>query len=301
MASRHERNNQRPPLEESKIRPERAGNQVHIYKPEEIYTIIYGNHFASQNPKQLPEKIDGLFLELSANYLKTPCFYLQALAERHQYQNLFKPLAERQIPIYFADLGFKKFMLTTSCFSEGLLEMGEVSSGIRLFDQSIKKIKTTPISRRRLLKEGVRLAAATWLSAPVISDLSIILSNLTGAGEHQAAEFAKLSQRLHPEQKLFIIKLRNTLIAHKEEWLMKHLATQPHFATILAGMHPGIEDQIQHSAEDRYKFLQSLKPILERMIIPETFYKMVRFDFDGRMWQVAEIIEVPELKGLVTS
>ena len=41
---------------------EREENVVHIYKPEGTYTVIYGEHDTEQDPKDLPENLDGLFL-----------------------------------------------------------------------------------------------------------------------------------------------------------------------------------------------------------------------------------------------
>ena len=83
----------------------------------------------------------------------------------------------------------------------------------------------------------------------------------------------KFSSKLHPEQNLLVCRLRNALIAHKQEWLMKKMGTHPHFATILGALHVEIEEQIQYSAEERCKFLQSLKPILEKRFCQKLFIK----------------------------
>lgn len=300
MREHVEQTSEKPPT--PKTRLERERQVVHIYKPEGKYTIIYGGHGIPVAPNLLPENLDGLFLETGttikhSNYGKDPLQSLEFFSGRtpgnqwRQYKKLFPPLEEKRIPVYFADLAFTKGVVIV--YADIFVPVGESVIGATMLTKMAQEAK---ISRRNLLKLGV----AVWLSTPFISNLARVISHATGVGEAAGAKFHKFSHKIHPEQNLLAVVLRDAIIAQKEEWLMKRRGNQPHMGTVLGAMHTEIEDQIQHSSEDRLAFLRAAKPIWKQVISPETFSKMVRFDFNGKEWQVGEIFEVPELKELIS-
>ncbi|TSC64196.1 MAG: hypothetical protein G01um101493_198 [Microgenomates group bacterium Gr01-1014_93] len=98
----------------------------------------------------------------------------------------------------------------------------------------------------------------------------------------------------------FSSPLRETIIAHKQEWLMRSLGNTPHLVTIIGEAHTGLEAHIQQSANERMRFLNRLRlPINIVMKDEGVVYKLARCDFDRGKWKVGEILEIPDLKELV--
>lgn len=286
-----------PPPTETRL--EREGNVTHIYEPEGTWTIIYGPHtFFSYDPKQLPKGTDGLFLEHQSNYLKNPLGFLSADKESKDYQPLIEFAETNRVPVYFADLDIRNEMLVIP--AEVLVELTETVVGAAILKKIPQVMRNNRMSRRQFLKIGARALSGAWLMTPMASMVGTTASGLTGAEEERTAEFIKLSDRMHPEDILISKTLRNVVLAHKEEWLMNKMGNKPHFSTIFGPLHAGLEDQIQHSPESRIEFVRALRPVLKTVVTPETLYKMIRFDFDGKNWRIGEIFEVPELKELVT-
>lgn len=285
MATRLEQDYGNHPSPETRL--EREGNVVRIEKPEGFYTIIYGIHSRPTEPQQLPERFDGLFLETGRNnYLEASLNFLKAFKGDRQYQPVFQPLEEKRIPIYFADAFLDEKVIAL----DSLVTGGEGGLAVIIASQIRKNGQ---ISRRDFL----RATASTWLLTPFVSSMGGFFFG--DIGEEPIAELQKFSHRLHPEDKLLTLTVRNIIIAHKEQWLTERIGKGPHLATILGADHVGIEDWILNSPEERITFLYRSKPIWRPFVAPETVYQMVRFDFDGYQWQVGEIFEVPELKELV--
>ncbi len=94
--------------------------------------------------------------------------------------------------------------------------------------------------------------------------------------------------------------LRETITAHKEEWLMRNVEGTNHLVTIIGYEHTGIEEQIKKSHEDRFNYLRRLNVIVKGISRQRRgIYSIPRFDFDGNEWKLKEVLEVPDLKELV--
>lgn len=289
------------PSQTPEVSLERKDNVVRIDKPEGTYTIIYGDHSTPQDPEQLPENLEGLVLETgTARWPENLLGYLYYCKNDRQLASLFSRLEEKKIPVIFSDARLRAQL--TIPVAENLMAIAEAGLGSNLLTKAKKELKTKQISRRKFLRVTGAVALASYLSTPLLASLSRAASIFTNVGHGPTAEFQKISHKLHPEADLFVLTLRNAILAQKEQWLMEKMGNRPHFATVLGGDHCGIEDQIQYSPQRRLKFLKALKPLLPRVISPkETFYKIAIFDFNGRVWQVRETLEEPELRKLITS
>lgn len=293
-----------------KTRIERIGNMANIVKPEGTYTILYSRHDRVQEiPAQFPSNLNGIFLEVSGNYLIDPLFYMSFLANRlpedpfPQYEKVIKLAEEKMIPIYLADVNTVSFPLLDKAVLVGTAaSFGETTIGLTMLAKLTQVEKKTTgekkINRRNFLKQTATTAAALWLTTPVISNIGRIVSAYGGVGEDITANFQKMSHKLHPEQGLVVLTIRNELLAHKEEWLANVLGNKPNLATIMGAAHTQIEDAIQSSPYDRLAFLRSVSPIIKTFFTSESLYKMVRLDFNGKEWQVNNILIIPELKAL---
>lgn len=229
------------------------------------------------------------------------CLYIEKTSGP-QYSPLFPQLEKKRIPIIFADAALsdtirdkeRYLLLAETLFGTGLL----VNRGIDLIKT---KQLSQRLSRRDFLKAARDMALAFYLATPAYSSLGILASSEINKGHGPTAEFQKISQKLHPEVDLFVLTLRNAILAQKEQWLMEKMGERPHCASVLGMAHSGIEDQIRYSPERRLGFLRRLKPVLPWVISSkETFYQIALLDFNGRFWQVREILEEPELKELIT-
>lgn len=182
-----------------------------------------------------------------------------------------------------------------------MVALTEGAIGTKLLMQVIEDRKQ--ITRRGFLKKvgtGFKTAAAVWLSMPLIESLLFLGFGVQGDFVHP--NLRKLIEKTHPETWFFILTLRNVVLAQKEQWLMEQMGDKPHhIATIIGAAHTGLEDQIRKSPEERLKFLQAVKPLLEHMFVPESVYKMVQFEFNEKRlhWRPTKIFEIPELKELV--
>ncbi|MDO8487238.1 MAG: hypothetical protein Q7S45_03020 [Candidatus Curtissbacteria bacterium] len=95
-------------------------------------------------------------------------------------------------------------------------------------------------------------------------------------------------------------RLRETITAHKEEWLMKNVEGLNHLVTVIGAAHTGIEGQIRKRNEDRLNSLQRLGPIIRGISRQRSVYSIPRFDFNGNEWELGKVLEVPDLRELVS-
>lgn len=284
----------------------RKGNVVHIYQPEGAYTIRYVAHEPTYKnfdflekifpptevlPSHIPD-IQGLFLEGPFNYLEAPLYYLESLKSRSATRQIFPLLEEKRIPVYLAEVAFADTSNPPLIYTA---EFGLVFLELLMGAHIASKARPT---RRDLLKFSISVGLASYLSSPFISLISHVVSAYTEVGNEQAARFQELTQKVNPSW-FFSLTFRELVLAHKQIWQAERLAKKPHFLTIIGGAHSGLERQYQSTAEERLNTLERLKPFWKPQVEPETFYKMVRFDFNGERWKVGEIIEVPELKRMV--
>lgn len=276
-----------------------------IIKPEGTYTIIYGSHEKIQNPQDLPDKFDGLFLETgggySNNWLRKPnyMYFMQGnfhpqFGEIIQYKDLFPKLEKEKSPIYFADPIFNEagFIYGLTALVPGLAAKG-ILGGIML-NKVREKISRKTYSRRDIAKLGI----GAWLSSGLVGQLANLAAEQSGKGKAVSREISKSAEKLHPESHLLYVTFRNAVLSYKEEWLMHKLGNNPHFATIIGAAHGGIEDQIQTSMDEKLKFLQAIGPLIRKFVNPETFYSIARFEYDDYGWAKAEVFEIPEFKAI---
>lgn len=283
---------------------------VRLVKPEGIYTIMYGTHTVVQNPRQLPNNLSGIFLETGGNnYIDSPIETIRKMKEGSaistanfksevQYTSLFKPLEEREVPIYFADLHLTKFnsmnLVTAGLLTATLIEAG---AGI-YFAQNLAR--SPQISRRYFLQSLAAIWGLTGLTA--LFPMSPILSN---PSEVIHPEITALKQMAKDQSNFLVKTLREVSIAHKLWWLIQTLGVNPELAAVIGRGHRdteermGLEGRINQSPQDRLEYLNSIKPALSLSVNSESLYRVVECRFDSKDWQVTNILEIPELKMLV--
>jgi hypothetical protein len=143
------------------------------------------------------------------------------------------------------------------------------------------------------------MAAATWLGSPFATSFTHDLTYYQGseALAEPTAKALKWSQRLHPELNVLVAKIRNKVIAHKEQYLMEKYGYS-HIGTIIGANHVQIEDDIQQSPEARLAYLRRYKPLIKNTVVPETFYSIVTNTYNEGGWK-SKLDVVPELRALV--
>lgn len=92
--------------------------------------------------------------------------------------------------------------------------------------------------------------------------------------------------------------LRNAIMAHKAEWLMRNVDNMNHLGMILGSGHSGIEDQLRKTPEDRIKSLRRLSIILKALSRRKTIPNISRYDFNGSQWKLEEVFEVQDLRDI---
>jgi len=288
--------------QESNFTLERDENgNAYIEKPEGKYVILYTAHHEQVELNELlPEETDGFFMETGPHdYTADPVEVFRCVPDRGY-------LEENNISVYLGDTNLNlsaiitdKAVVVGESILAGSMIGSEISSEIKRHKD---KKKEKEIDRRSFLRIGAKGLAGAYLSMPLISTAGRIFSGFTGYGSSTTAEFKKLSQKLHPEEHIFLYTLRNVVMAHKQQHMMENM-NDSQMATLIGAAHTGIEDQIKHSPEERLEFLKALKKagILKKVIKdPETFYKVLQYDYDEEegQWSYQET-EIPELKELL--
>lgn len=395
---------------ETKI--EREGETVRIYKPEGLYTVMYGNHKTPRSPLFLPgnltalvvegstglekwawhlkntplEKYRGKLPEIDTNSVNLGLKETEEIIKRYkqhiEYSNLFRKIEPEKIPLILADPEFKDEMQDLLPFlqdidiavnefnlklQDKLLEMGdpirnvtitigeassivsdavhnlatanhnamtypiivslaEATVGSALFSRVVSQYrKQRRYKRRDFLKMGAKIAAGLWLSMPLVE--GILFAKTGSQGEAIPPEWRKLIEATHPETWFLILTVRNTILAHKEEWFMRRLGKRPHLVTTIGSAHAGIEDQIMRTPAERLNFLRAAMPIIKKVFEPESIYSIAKFEYKwaeefagpekwvkqpdgsfgppiggilvGPRWLPTNLYEVPDLKDLI--
>ncbi len=286
---------------EWETRVERDGRLVHIVKPEGEYSVLYSEHLIrAESEDRLPKNINGFFPEWIGDYVEDLDGNISAIRGKKQYEQLFRELERRKVPLYFADLNFPLMTLPVVAES-AILIFTETTIGLKILSRVMKKLDGLKrYSRRDVLSRGSKAAFAAWLLTPAISGFSSIGSILTKKGEANILKLARLSNKIHPEY-LLSLTLRNVIIAHKEAWLMGQVGLRSHFLTVVGAGHTGIEDEILSTTEERMEFLNKANLVLNSPLIRQKYvYTAVRLDYDGASWRATNKYEIPDLKKLVT-
>lgn len=283
---------------------------VRLVRPEGTYTIMYGTHTVVQNPNQLPDKLDGIFLETGENkYIEEPLETIQKLKEGSvisllsyrsvvQYTDFLKSLEKRRVPIYFADLHFTDFN-SMNLAQGGLVAATLTEGGAAAY--IINDLYRSPrVSRRTILKSLVALWGAAEITA-----LFPIIPPLAAPSQAVHPEVTTLIQ-LYKEQYEFLVNiLREVSIAHKLGWLMQTLGGNPDLGVVIGRGHRDtegkirLEGRITQPSQERFEYLKSVKGELPLSVQPESFYRVIECRFNGWDWQVANTLEISELKSLV--
>lgn len=178
----------------------------------------------------------------------------------------------------------------------GIVALLELGVGAGILANIIHEKKK--MNRRGFLGKmftGVKAAGAAWLTLPA-AQLSLFVG--TGyQGEHIPPEQRKLVQNTHPETWLFILALRNVVLAQKEQWMMENLGIKK-LGTTIGSAHTVLEDEINKTSEERMTLLEAFKPLLLTMFDKESIYRIAKYGFNGKDWGLTDGYEVPELKAL---
>ena len=284
---------------------ERDGNVARLVRPEGTYSIIYGVHVLPMDPNDIPAGLDFITFETPIilpgsrfSWTVSPENSLYDLRSRGQTSPLFGELAQNRTPIVFADTTLDISRIDLDFRDVGLFTL-EGAAGVLCaapFVDSIDEILSRPISRRHFLKYG-GLALASYFMLPAVAITATFLTAFTGVVNEPLSEFEKFVYEIHPEIFFLSSKLRNTILAHKQNWLMKKLGAK-HSGTVIGAAHKGLEVELEATAEERIAFLKKTQRFWYHAISPEAFHKIVVMKFEGDNWVFSETYEVPELREL---
>jgi len=72
-----------------------------------------------------------------------------------------------------------------------------------------------------------------------------------------------------------------------------------HLLTPRGGIHTGLEQMILAPEKERLDSLARLKPVLPKLVIPETFYKIIMFQVRSGFWRISQTFEESNLKRIM--
>jgi hypothetical protein len=261
------------------------------------YTILYGLHVVAQNPDEVPERITGIILETGIHqWLKDPVKTIQKLKNHPQYKLLFDRLEKEQISVLFADVKYKYNDFALILADNFFTAAGWIG-GTRLISQLIRN--DTKSQRGFVTSLAYGLAGA-WLLLPVVSNMTRLVSSITGEGMEQSARLKKLSHKLHPEAELLYLSLRNAVIAEKAYYLAETYGKKAHIAIVLGAGHVGVEDMLIKSHVERLGYLKKFQNLLHKIVLPEYLYAIIRMGYNGKEWRLEKTEKVPSLEALST-
>jgi hypothetical protein len=254
------------------------------------YTILYGLHVVAQNPDDVPDGITGIILETGIHpWLKDPVQTIQKLKNHLQYKLLFERLEKEKISVLFADVKYKYNNFALILADTFFTAAGWIG-GMRLISQLSRNIGFVPS-----LAYGL---AGAWLLLPTVSNMTRLVSSITGEGTEQSARLKKLSHKLHPEAELLYLSLRNAVIAEKAYHLAQTHGKNAHIAIVLGAGHVGIEDMLIKSPEERISYMKKFQGLLHKIVLPEYLYSVTRMEYDGKEWRLEKTEKVPSLEAL---
>lgn len=259
------------------------------------YTILYGLHVITQNPDEVPERITGIILETGIHqWLEDPVKTIQKLKKHLQYKLLCERLEKEKIPVFFADLKYKynDFALIVA---DNFFTAAWWIGGMRLISQLLRH-DTKP--KRGFVASLTYGLAGAWLLLPVVSNMTRLVSAITGEGMEQSARLKKLSHKLHPEAELLYLSLRNAVIAEKAYHLAQMYGKNAHIAIVLGAGHVGIEDMLIKSHAERMQYMKKFHKLLHKIALPEYLYSIIRMGYNGKKWSMEKTEKVPALEAL---
>jgi hypothetical protein len=153
------------------------------------YTILYGLHVVAQNPDEVPDRINGIILETGIQqWLEDPVKTPQRLKKHLQYKLLFDRLEKEKISVLFADVKYKYNNFALIIADNVFTAVGWIG-GMRLINQMIRNDNKPKKGFATKLTYGL---AGAWLLLPVVSNMTRLVSSVTGEGMEQSARLKKL-------------------------------------------------------------------------------------------------------------
>ena len=195
----------------------------------------------------------------------------------------------------FADLKYKynDFALI---LADNFFTAAEWIGGMRLINQMIRNDRP----KGGFVASLTYGLAGAWLLLPVVSNMTRLVSSITGEGMEQSARLKKLSHKLHPEAELLYLSLRNAVIAEKAYYLTQTYGKNAHIAIVLGAGHVGIEDMLIKSHVERLGYLKKFQNLLHKIVLPEYLYSINRMGYNGKEWRMEKTEKVPALEALST-
>lgn len=275
---------------------------VKIVTHEGIYNIIYGNHLTPTNPDLLPQGLSGIVLETGGvDWYEDPQGALNFVRNHPQYRNLVPRLETDRIPIYLVDSGYNidNDIEWVSTIADSAVSTSEGVLGSALAFSAARDLRQKEISRRKLLKSGIKGLAGLYLLSPFVVQAGRLLAEISGEGRGLSADAFAAVEKIHPEANLFGLKIRDALIAYKEQKILEQLQGRQNIATVIGAAHVGIEDRLRATPPENLAYLDALQPIISAFANKNTFSNAVEFEFDGRSWQQTAKMDFPELQSLL--
>lgn len=275
----------------------RNGNAVTIDAPEAIYTIIYGMHVRGQNIEEIPEDLDGLFLETGTfAWYENPLKCVEELKQHVQYKPVFRMLEKNKIPVIFADLKYKlndMFLIAADNF----LAAVQWVAGVRMFSNLVYRNKEQK-KKRSAADYIARAIVAGWLVLPFAANILRLGSTIFNVGQDETARLKRFSHKAHPETDILYLNIRNAVIAEKLKYLAEHMGKRPHIGIILGAGHVGIEDMFSLTSGKRLQFLTKWLNLLKKVAKEKYMYAITEVAFTGKVWGATRTLEVDSLRQL---
>lgn len=281
-------------------RVERTGNISTVYKENGTYSFIYGGHGYSNDflskpadYSYIPSGTDVLFFENAYNWLSghnvsSLISYMRDSSFRHQEVNMAE---KKELVSGFMDPAVhSEWNAVLDFTTSGLL----VGTGAVLLDKPVQE----KVSRRKFLKMLVS-GLGVYFALPLVASAGVIASDSLKQGEKSTAEFFSLVGKIEPQFLFLVLGVRNTVVAHKLNWLMEQKGGKLHFTHDFGALHLGVEDKLLQTPEERIAFLKKTKALWQPFFVKETFYSIATADFKDKQWKDSPVLEVPELKALV--
>lgn len=271
---------------------ERHGNIVTIEKPEGKYSIAYGMH-GNERRENIPSGVDGVCFEWPAKY---PSTNEEVKKRGIGNQKPFFDYAHRnRIPLLATDCSVRPAVDQVERFADAF----EVVLAGELSLKTYKAAAREAMTRRKFLKTMLFGGAAFYFLLPLISSLGRGMSSLTGIGEEQTVGLSKFTQKIHPEDLIVTLGLRDTVAAQKIQFLLREYGYK-HLLAPRGARHVGLETAILAEENERINYLRRLKPIFSIALSdPKTLYQIYEYRLSSSgNWKVAQIMEEPRLKQL---
>lgn len=266
----------------------RVKNVTDIRSGNRLNRFVYSAHNRPQPVKDLPKNFDGLILETAeGNYVTNP---EEAFGECHrsiQYKQVIESLQGKGKPIYLLDAHFKR---------PGFVALAEI--GLLATEVTLGGILMSVGDHPDLLKTAVSYLAGLYFMEPFVAGTIGRAVSMVERGYDFSSWMNNITSYLHPEIFSMVIGLRNSVIAHKKDWLSNYLGDNMVLTTIIGHAHTQVEDGLLSSPFQRLNYLKGSRWLWRRIVKPETMYSIQRYDYRKGRWIPTETLEVPDLKEL---